>query len=438
MAILKSNLLTETLVDAYRTVREGLRGGLASNAAWLYAVHFANYLVPLVMVPYVARVLGPRAWGLVAFTQAFGQYFILIVEYGFNLSATREIARCRGSLERRADLLAGVLGAKVVLAFLGLVVAFVVSHWVPIFRIHPEMLWSGVFWALATAFNLTWYFQGLERMRLAATVDITSKTVALIGVLVVVRGPTDGWKVLGLMGLASLFSTLAGVTLAYREIPVRLPNRVRVSEALRLGWSMFLFRGAVSLYTVGNAFLLGLFAPPQIVGYYAGAEKLSKALLGVLGPIMQTLYPRTSYLVRHSPTEAAGLVRAGLWVMGLGGCSLGLMLLVLAPFAVRIFLGEGYDPAVPVVRILSLLVPLIALSNVLGIQWMVPLGFDRSFNSIILGAGLINLTLALLLAPHFLHVGMAVAVVISETFVTSAIWWVLHRRNMSPFALEKK
>ena len=428
----KGRLLTEAYVDFSRVVRAGLRSSVARNAASLYVVHFVNYLVPLIMVPYLARVLGPRAWGLVAFAQAFGQYLILIVEYGFNLSATREVARCRDALERRADLFAGVLGAKAVLAFLVLVVAFVVAHWVPIFREHPKILWAGVFWALATAFNLMWYFQGLERMRLVATLEIGAKVVALMGVLVLVEGPEDGWKVLALTGVASLFSTAAGLALAYSEIPVRLPSWKGVWETLRLGWNMFLFRSAVSLYTVGNVFILGLFAPPHIVGYYAGAEKLSKAFLGLLGPISQALYPRLSHLVQHSLTEAARLARVGLKVMGVGGMVLGLMVFALAPFLVRFLLGEGYEQAIPVVRILSLLVPLIALSNVLGIQWMLPLGLERPFNAIILSAGLINLALAVLLAPRYAHVGMALAVVVSEAFVTLAIWGVLQRRNMNP------
>lgn len=168
------------------------------------------------------------------------------------------------------------------------------------------------------------------------------------------------------------------------------------------------------------------------MGYYAGAEKLSKAFLGLLGPISQALYPRLSHLVQHSLTEAARLARVGLKVMGVGGMVLGLVVFVLAPFLVRFLLGEGYEQAIPVVRILSLLVPLIALSNVLGIQWMLPLGLERPFNAIILSAGLINLALAVLLAPRYAHVGMALAVVVSEAFVTLAIWGVLQRRHMNP------
>lgn len=414
------------------------RHSFVQNVFALYGVKFANYLFPLFTIPYLARVLGPKEWGIVAFTQAFGQYLTLLVEYGFDLSATREVARSRDSLERRAELFAGVLGAKVLLTSLMLGVVLVISHWVPAFREHPKVFWAGVFWAVAMAFNIMWYFQGLERMRLVALLDMGAKGLALVGIMLLVRGPEDGWKVFILQGLASLGSTLIAFVLAYREFPIRLPTFRKIMEVLRLGWTMFLFRSAVSLYTVGNAFILGLFASPQIVGYYAGAEKISKAILGFLGPISQALYPRLSYLAQRSRIEAARIARVGMIVLGLGGAFMGLAVFVLAPQLVRIFLGEGYDPAIPVLRLLALLPPLIALSNVLGIQWMLPLGLDRPFNVIILVAGVLNLCLAVFLAPRFSQLGMALAVVVTETFVTAAMYLVLRRRSLDPITYIKK
>jgi PST family polysaccharide transporter len=67
--------------------------GLARNVASLYGVQFANYLLPLITIPYLTRVLGVATWGLVAFAQAFGAYASIGIEYGFHLSATRAVAK---------------------------------------------------------------------------------------------------------------------------------------------------------------------------------------------------------------------------------------------------------------------------------------------------------------------------------------------------------
>ncbi|MCL6460212.1 MAG: oligosaccharide flippase family protein, partial [Gorillibacterium sp.] len=241
-----------------------------------------------------------------------------------------------------------------------------------------------------------------------------------------------------LQGAGSLVATLMTFVFAYREVPVRLPNWGEVTEVLRLGWTMFLFRSSVSLYSVGNSFVLGLFAPPQVVAYYSGAEKISKAFLGFLGPITQALYPRLSYLAQSSRHEAARLAKVGVIVMALAGACMGLVIFVSASLLVRIFLGEGYDASVVVLRLLALLPPLIALSNVLGIQWMLPLGLDRPFNIIILVAGVLNLCLAVILAPHFAELGMAWAVVVSEAFVTASMYLVLRRSDLDPITYTGK
>lgn len=415
-----------------------LRHPVVHNVLALYGVNISNYFIPLITVPYLARVLGPKEWGMVAFAQAFGQYIILVVEYGFDLSATRETARIRNSPERCAELIAGVLGAKMVLALGMLVVVLIIYRWVPPFQEHPRVLWAGVFWALAMAFTLRWYFQGMERMRLVAMLEVGSKVLALFGILLLIRSPEDGWKVLGVQGVASMGSTLMTFILAYREIPLRLPSLSKITSVLRLGWTMFLFRASASLYTVGNSFVLGLFSAPQVVAYYAGAEKISKAFLGLLGPISQALYPRLSYLAESSRHEAAKLARVGLVVMAFGGGFMGLIIFVLAPLLVRILLGDGYDSAIPVLRLLALLPPLIALSNVFGIQWMLPLGCDRPFNVIILVAGVLNLCLAIIFAPGLGALGMGWAVVASEGFVTITMYLVLRRRHLDPITYTRK
>jgi PST family polysaccharide transporter len=379
--------------------------------------------------------LGASGWGLVAFAQAFASWVALVGEYGFSLSATREVARHRGSRHKLTQILAGVLGAKVLLAAVSVTVAIAARWSVPIFREHPALLWSGMFWALAQVFSMMWYFQGLERMRLLASLDISAKALATVGVFLLVRRPEDAWRVLALQGCGFCMSSAVSLALVYRQLPFRLPDLSSVWEALRMGWSMFLFRGSVSLYTTGNAFVLGLFVSPQFVGYYAGAEKISRAFLGLLNPISQTLYPRLSHLAHHAQNRAAHLARISLTVMGVGGATIGFFVFLLAPLLVRLILGNGFEPAMAVLRVLSLLVPLVAFGNVFGIQWMLPLGLDRAFNQIILFAGLINLSLALILAPLYTDLGMAWAVVIAETFVAGSMYLLLRSRKLDPLSM---
>ena len=80
--------------------RKLFKSKIAHNAASLYLVQACRKLIPLVTLPYLARVLGPSGWGDVAFTQSMGEFIAIFIEFGFLLSATRDLAQNRSSKRR--------------------------------------------------------------------------------------------------------------------------------------------------------------------------------------------------------------------------------------------------------------------------------------------------------------------------------------------------
>ena len=226
---------------------------------------------------------------------------------------------------------------------------------------------------------------------------------------------------------------IGGLIAAYREVAVRLPRWRAVFNGLRVGRSLFVFRSAESIYNAGSSFLLGLWAPPQAVAWYAGAERLSKAVYGVLEPISRGLYPRLNYLVRHQQRDAYRTIRVAIVVMTGGGFLLGLALFVSAPLLIRVMLGPQFGPAVLALRILSVLPLLVAIKTVIGFQWMLPFRLDSAFNKIIVSAGIVHLTFVMLIGRHYAHLGMAWALVIAEGWVVLCSCIVVWTRGLNPW-----
>lgn len=423
------------------TTRPWMRGAqllqntVVRNALGLYALQIGSYLLPIATIVFLARLLGPQNWGGLAFMQAFASYVMLVVTYGFNFSATREVSRHRDDPDRLAELLADVLGAKVLLSVLAVLVAFALSIVVVPVRSHQTLFWPAMLWALSLSYSLSWFFQGLERMAFVARWETAARAASLAGILLLVRSPADTWKVLTIQGAAMTAAIVVEMAITYREVEFRAPSARRVWRTLGRGWSMFLYQGAISFYTVGNGFILGLFGSPAVVGYYVGAEKISKSFASLLFPITQAIYPRISHMATHARGEAARLARTSLFLVGGAGCVMGLVIFFGAPVLVRIVLGPNYESAVVVLRILALLPPLIAVSNVLGIQWMLALGLDRIVNLVVVSACVLNVTLAIILVPHYMHVGMAVAVVASETLVTLGLYAALRISHLDPLVV---
>jgi polysaccharide transporter, PST family len=411
------------------TARSAGRSAIFHNALALYAIQGAAFLLPLVTLPYLARVLGPQGWGLVVFAQAFSIWLALLLNYGFGFSGTRAIARSREEPARVAEIVTGVQGAKLLLLVLATLLALLAWRFVPLFDAAPSyLLWAWLA-AMLQGFSPVWYFQGIERLRAPAALDVFAKLLATIGVFVLVRAPEHGWVVLALRAGAELISTGILTLWLYRAVPLLRLRLAWAREMLRDGWSLFVFVGAASLYTSANAFLLGLLATPRDVSFFGAGERIVRAASLLLGPLSQALYPRVSNLVAHDRERAGELIRRSLAPFVTLGVVMGVLLMVFAPLLTRVVFGPEYAPVAGVIRVLAVIPMLLGVGTVLGLQWALPMGLDRVYTRFVLVAGVLNVVLALALVPRHGALGMAVAAVVAEASVEIGLVWLVFRHG---------
>jgi PST family polysaccharide transporter len=410
---------------------------LWENLTALLSVHVLNYVAPIITLPLLTRVLGPSSWGKLAFAEAYAIYASLVIEYGFGLSATREIAQDSEDLPARSRLLSGVFTAQILLSLAVGSSTLVLALTVHALRPYIGLLGPAFLLAVFRAAFPAWYFQGLQRMKVIAGVNILVTLFSAALICATVRTPSEISLPLIIRGTASFLAFAVATYLAMKELP---PVPLSLRHALRVlkeGWLLFLFRSAVSLYTTGNVLLLGVLAPAQVVAWFAGAERITKACISVFGPITQTFYPRISSLLKSDPEAARRVARVSAQCTIGIGVAIGLGLFTLSPFIVSTALGRGFLPTVIVLRWLSILPPLIAASTVLGIQWMLPLRLDSLYTKIILAGGLLNILLAIWLVPRYQEKGMAMSVAAAELLVTVAVFVVLRLRKADPWSQRK-
>jgi len=400
---------------------------IARNAASLSVVQVCRKLIPLVMLPYLAHVLGPTGWGHVAFAQSMGDFIALFAEFGFVLSATRELAQNRHSRETCSVIASGTLGAQAILTLLGILAAVTISTWVPFLHDHPRLLIAGLIYGGAQGLAPMWLFQGLERMSLSAALEVGSKLFALGGVFLFVHSASDEWKVLAFQGLSPLIASIVGIWLAHRFLTLQMPTVETVLRALRSGWSMFLLRSGIAAYSTANVLILGLFAPAAVVGYYASAEKLAKAIAGLLMPIRDAFYPRLSQLAAHSPAENQRLTRISAMIEGACGLMLTLVTFFGASLIIHTVFGKTFGGAIPILQILSVLPFILSLTDAIGFQSLLPAGKEHLVTAAILGGASVNVVLAFIFAPRLGGIGMAISAAIAEVVVCCILIWIVSR-----------
>jgi len=407
---------------------------IVENAVALYVVLFANYLLPLITVPYTVRVLTPSGYGLGAFAVSFAGFFGTLADYGFNLTATRSVSVNRDSHHEVSRIATQVMFTKAVILGHCAGVFWLLTWAVPKLRGNNLVMWMGFLQVAMGSLSPFWLYQGLEELRFSARVNLAVRVAYVPALFLFVRRPADTWKWVLLQAVVA--AVAAGILWlnAWLRLGVGWvrPRWADLQTQLREGFSLFVSQAAVRAYTSGNTFILGMFTNMTVAGYYSAAERVVQMVLGLLGPVMQAVYPRASQLAASSRDAALQLTRKMMVFMGTAGFGLSAGVLVMAPWVVPILLGAKFHASITIMQILSPLPFLIAVSNVLGIQIMIPFKHDVAFALILVAAGLLNLGMASLLAPHWQGNGMAVSVAFSELLVTAAMFWYLGRRRLLP------
>ncbi|MHA1251231.1 MAG: flippase [Candidatus Helarchaeota archaeon] len=412
-----------------------LKHPITQNALSLYGVKAFNGLIPILAIPYLTRTVENEDWGRIVFFNSFALWISLFIEFGFILSGTREIAQHRDNLKKISEIIAGVNGAKFILIFFTFFFVLLLFPFIPLFKNYPIYLFWSLFWGISQGLSPLWIYQGLEKLIYPALCDIFFKIIALSGIFLTIKKPGDGWIFINLQGLASFGSLSILSIFIFKEIKFLFPSKSIIVKALRQGWSLFIYRFAVSFYTTANAFILGLLVPSTIVGYFGGAEKIAKGFLIFIGPLSQAIYPRINYLLSKNKEKAINLAKLSLAFMLITMISVSFLVYFFAPLIVKIILGPGFEPVITTLRILIWILPFMAIGNILGIQWMIPNGLEKYFNRIIMISGLLNIIMAILLCPKLGANGMAISVLCSEIFVTLGTFYLTQFAFKSKYAL---
>jgi PST family polysaccharide transporter len=390
---------------------------LAKNAIALFGGQVVGMVAPLIAVPYLARVLGPEGWAPVIVAQGLANWITLVLEFGFDLSGTRAVARARTAPETMTDVVQGTQSAKVLLAPIAALISLGAFLLIPALRASPALTACAVAFAILRGLSPLWFFQGIERVQGAVLVDAATKAAAALAVVFVVRAPDDAWIVLGLQAVFAAISVAILTRRLWTIVPFRFLDARSGIRTLRAGGSIFACRASSGVYIQANTVILGAMAASATVAFFGGAERIIRAAISLIQPLTQVFLPRISFLQTADPDAAHRTIRRSLGGLALLGGTMGLTALVGARLLIRLFLGPGYESAVPVLRMLSPLPLIVAVNTVLGVYWALPFGHDRAFLTALVTAGATNIFIAILAVPIWGAPGMAIAAVAAEVVV---------------------
>jgi polysaccharide transporter, PST family len=407
------------------------RSRLITNFFSLSAVQAATYLIPLITVPYLLRTIGTEKYGLFAFASAFAAYFQVIIDYGFNLTGIRDISQNRNDPGILSRILSEIISAKLVLLLVSCVVAAAAINFVP--RLSKDaMVYYWVFISvLGTCLLPGWFFQGVEKMAHLAALNIASRFLALVLILILVKKPQDYMTLLYINAACSW--TFGAIGFGYMMVKHALRPRLHFAlKALRSGFGLFTTQVWAAILANSNTFVLGLFAGDATVGIYAVAEKIVKAANSLSVPVCSTIYPRSGILFKQSEQTAYRFLQKVLRLGGAYMAAVSIALFSLSSLVAAFVVGQPAPEVSFLIRIMSILPLSIFIDNIYGTQILLHINREKQ---VVFGIGISAVTsivLLLLLVPTLGPRGAAVSCLCSELLVLVLFGIGVWRAGVTP------
>lgn len=389
---------------------------ITQNATWLMALQISSYIVPFLLLPYLARTLGAEAFGELAVGWAVVAYLAIFVDFGFYLWGVRESALHRHDPQRISRLWVSIQGIKISLLFISLLFMLAAS----------KIAGSSVYLYLFLWFALTgqalmpgWLYQGMEKSFWFLVFSILAQVVAAVATVVFVSSVSELLFVPLCAGLSwMLFSALANIDVCKRfNIGFILPDRAFVSETLKGAWPLFSANIWVAFYINLPALAVGFLSDRSEAGQFVGAQKIILAIQALFTPISSALFPHASRIASKDKKEAfLFLKKAGLISVS-AMFAMSLFVFLLADFIGVLALGSHFEKSGKLLRIMAFGPVFVVGSMLLSNHCIVALGKASILRRLYMITAAVSVVLSVLLVGAFDSVGAAFVYLFTEAFV---------------------
>lgn len=397
-------------------IRNELRKKNVSNGLWLYFLQIFNTIVPLLTLPYVTRVLETTQYGTFSIALNIFGYLQVFIEYGFGMSATREVAIIGRKKKELSEIFSSILFARF---FLFVSSIFIVGVFLIIGGFNKTEIFCLVTLSIGLigiCFQQNWLFQGLQEMKYISLVNIVSRTISVLCIFLFVNSKRDLILYCFLYSISPLLSGILsfGIAKLRYDITLMRVSAKKIFEELKKGWYVFTTSLSSKVFSTIGITFLGMMATSSIVGIYSAIQKIPSLMMLMWSPVGQIIFPIVSRKMDKSFADGEKFVRL------LRKKFLPVFILISAAVAllsekiVNILYGNDYAPFYYWILPLLVWVILSINNNFLGIQILLTSGHDKEYGLCFQLGVIATIASNFILIYFFKGDGASVAPAISE------------------------
>ena len=405
----------------------GVKGFIKDNShevkdvLYLVILQGLTFVVPLLVLPYLMETLGPEKYGYIGFSVAAIQYMMLIVDFGFNQSATKRIALAKDNQEELNKIFSATVYAKLFLLTICFAIVVALSF-VPQFKVYSSTLYVMFLTVVGQAFLFVFLFQGLGQIKWISIINAIAKISILPFTFLIVKHEDDYLLAALIQSMVSVVAAVNSLIMVYKKHWVKLLpiNTALIKNEIKESFPLFISTAATSMYTALFAIILGYISNPYEVGIYTSSDRLIRALCYMLMvPVLQVFYPYISRLAVTNKEDAIQLFNK-LLIFSFASMSIFSILTFFGgPYAIS-FLREDFKDSGIILQIMSILPVAIGIGGVAGQFGLLAIGGQKEkiiFRNIYVIAAVVALISVTILSIYLGAEGAAIAIVIVESMV---------------------
>jgi PST family polysaccharide transporter len=411
-----------------------IRNKSIQNFLFLAIIQSSNVLISIISMPLLIQNIGVDQFGLVNLALSVIILFNIVVGFGYNLSAPREVAVNQADKSALSHLVSNVFYAKILLASVATLLILIGIYGMNLFQEYRIILAFSVLLLFSEATLPLWFFQGMEKMKLISIANIFSKLLYLMGIVLFIHSPAQSQWVNFMMGLSGFLINLLLLWYIHTFLGIRFykPEISEILKSLRDNVLLFFSNLASYISINGGLIILSFFSAAEVLGMYSLAEKV--IMVARLFPpfIYQAIIPKASKLHGEDLPSFFNFLRRVNRRILIIGFLLSALIYALAPFIISVLSRSELSESVLYLRILAF-IPFLACLNVVNVTMMMAANLKDLLFSASVQMCVFMLLVAPILTYYFGPIGLCSALLLTEIGVFFICLLLLYRKNRTLF-----
>lgn len=391
----------------------------------------SNFIFPLITFPYVSRILMPSGNGRVSFATSLISYFTMFAQLGIPTYGIRTCSKVRNNREELTRTAHELLGINLIMCVISYTLLALALIFVP--KLHQDRLLYVLVSStiLLTSIGMEWLYKALEQYRYIAVRSIAFKFIALVAMFLLVHKQSDYIIYGGIAIFAASASNIFNFINVHKYIDLKPVGHYNMKRHLKPVAIFFAMACATTIYTHMDTLMLGFMKTKADVGYYNAAVRIKTLLVSIVTSLGAVLLPRSSYLIQNKEWDKFHVVsKKALDFVFIISSALMLYFILYARYGIMLLSGGYYEPSILPMRIIMPTLLFIGVTNITGIQIMVPMGREKSVLASEVAGLVVNLVINALLIPQMKSTGAALGTLAAE-FVVLIVQYFAMRSEIS-------